>query len=500
MPFSFFSKKSNSFAGNVLRLVTGATFAQALGLLVAPIVTRLFAPEAFGVFALFSAMTAIISVIVCLRYELAIMLPKTDEEAVNIVAVSLCSGILITVFSALLIFFGSDYILKLVKAPELKNYLWLIPVFVLFGGLGATLNGWNSRTKHFGRLSLIQIISSIITQTTKLIAGFAGFVSGGVLILTTLLGTIVSTGMLGKQIWKDDQKLFVNSVRWDKIRAAFVRYKKFPLIDTWGALLNGISWQLPALMLSSFFSISVVGLYALGLTVLQRPLSIIAGALSQVFYQRANEDKHIKGNNAELVENLMDKLMFVGIMPTAILAMVGEELFAVVFGTRWAEAGRYTQILAPWIFFWFISSPLSTLFLAYERQGAALSVHSFIFITRVISLYIGGIYQNIYLALGLFSGTGIIAYAGVVVWNIRLAQANANRIFLNFIKYILYSIPISISLFVFKYICEFSSLILLSAAFIMCIIYAAIFKDKIKNAFANFNLPWQNTEKEGSVF
>ncbi len=351
MPFSSFTKKSNSFSGNVLRLVTGATFAQALGLLVAPIVTRLFAPEAFGVFALFAAMTSIIGVIVCLRYELAIMLPETDEEAANIVAVSLCAAILITIISALIVFSGSDYILRLIKAPELKNYLWLIPVFVFLSGLGAALNGWNSRTKHFGRLSLIQIISSVITQITKLAAGFAGLVSGGVLILTTLWGSVVSTSMLGRQIWKDDKALFTSNVQWQKIKNGFIRYKKFPLIDSAGGLLNTISWQLPALMLSSFFSVSVVGLYALGLTVLQRPLSIISGALSQVFYQRANEEKHINGNNGALVENLMDKLMFVGILPTAVLAMISEELFAVLFGARWSEAGRYTQILAPWIFF-----------------------------------------------------------------------------------------------------------------------------------------------------
>lgn len=497
---TFFStKKSNSFSGNVLRLLTGATFAQAVGLLVAPIVTRLFAPEAFGVFAVFTAMTAIISVIACLRYELAIMLPETDEEAANIVAVSLCSAILITAVSALIIFFGSDYILRLINAPRLKSYIWLIPVFVFFSGLGVTLNYWNSRTKHYGRLSLIQIISSIITQTTKLMAGLAGFVSGGVLILTTLLGSVLSTGMLGRQIWKDDKDLFTGNVRWQKIKNGFSRYKKFPLIDSAGGLLNTISWQLPALMLPPFFSVSVVGLYALGLTVLQRPLSIISGALTQVFYQRATEEKHIKGNNGALVENLMDKLMFVGILPTAVLAIIGEELFAVLFGSRWSEAGRYMQILAPWIFFWFISSPLSTLFLAYEKQGAGLSVHSLIFITRVVSLYTGGVYHNIYLALGLFSATGIIAYASVVVWNIRLAQANGNRIFLNFIEYFLYSLPILVILFVLKYIFEFSPLFLLSAAFIMCLIYVAIFKDKIKNALANFNVPWQNTEKEGGV-
>ena len=75
--------------------------------------------------------------------------------------------------------------------------------------------------------------------------------------------------------------------------------------------------------------------------------------------------------------------MFIGILPTVILSMVGEELFMVVFGERWVDAGRYTQILAPWVFFTFIASPLSTIFLVYERQGAALFVNLIIFILHL---------------------------------------------------------------------------------------------------------------------
>jgi O-antigen/teichoic acid export membrane protein len=483
---SSFTKPSNSFSGNVLKLVTGATLVQTLSILISPIVTRLFAPEAYGISALFLSITGIIGVIVCLRYELAIMLPKTHEEAVNVLAVSLCSVLLITILSALIVIWGSDYILLLIKAPVLKNYLWLIPVAVFLSGVSAALNYWNARTKHFGRLSVVQIISSITTQPTKLAAGFAGFVSGGVLIVTSMLGDMVSAGALAGLIWRDDKKLFVRHVRWRGIADGFVRFRKFPIIDTWGGLLNAISWQLPALMLSSFFSLSVVGFYALGLTVLQAPLRIIYGALAQVFYQKACAEKDVKGNNGKLVENLMDKLMFVGILPTMVLATVGEELFAVVFGGRWVEAGRYAQILAPWIFFWFISSPLSTLFLVYERQGAALSVNSIIFITRVISLYIGGIYQNIYLALGLFSVTGIAAYAFYAAWNIRLARANGRRILFNFFKYSLHSLPVLLCLFLVKYTFKFGPIVILSSALFMVTFYFFAFRSKYIPLLAAF--------------
>lgn len=473
-----FTQPSNSFSANVLKLVMGAVLAQALGILIMPIVTRLFAPEAFGIAAIFASLTGIVGVIVCLRYELAIMLPETNEEAINVVGVALLSVVIVTSITALIIWLLSDKILGLLNAPQLRNYLWLVPLAIFLQGIILALNYWNSRTKHFGRLSVVQVISSVTTQITKLTAGFAGFVSGGVLIGASVLGILVSSGMLGSQIWRDDKKLFIHHLRWRRMANGFIRFIKFPLIDSWGGLLNGISWQLPALMLSSFFPLSVVGFYAVALVVIKTPLSIIAGALSQVFYQKTAGEKTIKGNNAALVENLMDKLMFVGILPTMILAMVGEELFTVVFGGKWVEAGRYTQILAPWGFFWFISSPLSALFSVYERQGTALSVHSMIFITRVASLYIGGIYHNVYLALGLFSLTGIVSYAFVALWNVRLAKANGRIILCSFFKYLLCSLPVFFCLFLVKYMFQLGSISILTSAACLGVLYLFAFREK----------------------
>lgn len=194
------AQTSSSFASNVLKLVTGSVFAQGLGILVIPIVVRLFAPEAFGVAALFASITGIIGVLVCLRYEVSIMLPKTDEEAANLLGVSLCSVLIITAISALIILFAKEPIIRLLKAPELAKYLWLVPITVLISGIFLALNYWNSRTKHFGRLSIARVISSTTTQATKLGLGFAGYVSSGVLIGTGILGSLVSTAVLGGQV------------------------------------------------------------------------------------------------------------------------------------------------------------------------------------------------------------------------------------------------------------------------------------------------------------
>lgn len=439
----------------------------------APIVTRLFAPEAFGVAALFASITGIIGVVACLRYELAIMLPKTDEKAANLLGVSLCFVLIITGISALIIFFAGDIVADLLKSPDLKKYLWLIPVSVFGGGTFLALNYWNSRTKHFGRLSIARVISSITTQAIKLGAGFAGFVSGGVLIGTGILGQVVSTFVLGGQIWRNDRHLFKKSIRWERMIAGMHRYRKFPAIDIWGGLLNTTSWQLPALLLSFFFSPIIVGYYALGTAVIRMPMDIIGGAIAQVFYQKACDAKN-KGESAQVVENVYKRLVAIGLFPMLLLCLVGQDLFSVVFGHNWAEAGLYTQILAPWMFFVFISSPLSTLFSVFERQGSALIVHSAIFLTRLVSLYIGGVLGNVYIALGLFSVTGVFVYGGLSAWNLKIAKVPINIFFITLFRYFLYFLPVGVSLLMLKLWYDISPVFVLVISLITLGVYSLI--------------------------
>jgi len=280
-------KNISPFSIDVLKLVTGTTIAQAIGILASPILTRLYGPEAFGLFAIFTSITSIIGVIACMRYELAIMLPERDEDAINILGLCMLMVVVITVFTTVIIFFGGGLITNLLQASGLKTYLWLVPPFVFISGIFLALNYWNSRTRQFGRLSVARITNSFGTTTVQLGAGLSGFTSGGSLIGAGLVGMLVSTGVLGLQIWRDDDVKFKKSVKWRGIIKVMKRYKKFPLIDSISALLNTISWQLPVILLSAFFSPVIVGFYALGMRVLQLPMSFIGGALAQVFFSES---------------------------------------------------------------------------------------------------------------------------------------------------------------------------------------------------------------------
>lgn len=405
-------EKGTSFGDDVLKLVSGTTAAQALSILAAPLMTRLYAPDAYGTLALFTSITSVLGVLACVRYELSIMLPRSDEEATNLLAVSLAFATLVSALTIPLIWWGRDPLLRWLNAAELAPYLWLVPPAVFVGGAFMALNYWNSRTRQFGRLSAARVTSGVATTSAMLGAGYAGHATAGSMIGASVGGQAIATAVLGAQVWRDDGQMFRRTVHWRQMLSGVKRYRKFPLFSAGAGLLNTASWQLPAFLLFRFFSSTVVGYYALGFRILQMPMTLIASAIAQVFFQRASE-AHVQGKLASLVEDTLRRLVMIGLFPTLMLTLVGRDLFAIVFGLKWAEAGVYTQILSLWALVWFISSPMSVLFSVLEKQEVGVMWNLVNFAARLLSLGIGGALGNPRLAVFLFGCSGVLIYGGM---------------------------------------------------------------------------------------
>ena len=442
-----FKKQNNTFKGDVLRLVSGTGLAQIIALAAAPILARLYGVEAFGIFALFSAITGIIIPLANMRYELSIILPKNDEEAANLLALSLAITILISALAILIIWVAGESILTLINATELFFYIWLIPIAIFTGGINTALNYWSTRTKHFTQLSIARVINQFTTTGGSLGLGFAGHTSSGSLISASIAGQIVATLILAVQIFWSNGKLIFSSIHLHGILAGIKRYKKFPIFSSWGALLNAASWQIPVLMLGAFFSPVVVGLYSIGFRLIQIPMNLIGSSISQVFFQRGSEAK-ANGDLARIVEGLFNRLLIIGLLPSLIIMIIGAELFAYVFGEDWREAGVYVQILAPWALVWFISSPLSTIYAIQERQKEELTIHGIIFIFRVAAITIGGLYGDARLAITLFSLGGIISYGYLIRQIFKLSNLSIitalRKAYKPAITAIIFSLPIAL--------------------------------------------------------
>jgi len=405
----------NSFVLNSAKLLAGSVVAQGLGVVVVPILSRLFAPEAFGVAALFMSIAGIISVVACLRYDLSIMSPSSDEEASNLLGLSLLFVILVSGITYVIMLFADEHIAVLLKAPKILSLLWLIPIAVFSNGAFLAFTYWNSRKQNFGRLSIVRLVSSAVTQVGSIAAGFGGFVGGGALVVARILGQFISMIMLGVQIWRSDHRLFIENINWDKMITGLKRYKLFPIFNTWSAFLNTASQILPNLFLGYFFSTKVVGFFSFAIFVLFLPTSLIGQAIGQVFFQKSSQAKH-QGRLGFLVNGVYQRLVALSLFPLIIIMILGKDLFAFIFGPEWSEAGVYAQILSPWIFVAFIYSPLTYLFIVLEAQKEALITDTTLFILRCIALIIGGYLSDQRMAILLFSLVGTIVLCGMIVW------------------------------------------------------------------------------------
>lgn len=406
--------QSTTFALDVLKIVSGTTIAQIIVILSSPILTRLYGPEAFGILGIFFSITTIIGVVACMSLEHAILLPKKDEEAANLLGMSFIIVAIVSSLTLPIVYFGGDLIAGLLGAPELRPCLILVPPFVFVSGIFLALNSWNSRTKHFGRLAVAQVTQSFASTGIRLGSGFAGYTTGGSLIGAQVVGSLVSTGILGGQIWRDDHVLLRRSISWKRMLDVLKRYRKFPLVDSGSRLLNAVSWQLPVFLLAAFFSPETAGFYTLGFMVFQMPMSLIGSSIAKVFLQRASVAR-FDGTLSILVENVFRILVIVGTFPFLVMTLLGPELFSVIFGEVWAEAGLYVQILGFWAFVWFLASPISALYAVLEKQEFGLQVHAMNFATRLISLVFGALAGSPIIALLLFAGSGLLVYGYLII-------------------------------------------------------------------------------------
>lgn len=457
------------FITNVLKLVSGSVIAQAAGVLLIPVISRLYSPADFGVFQVFLSIAGILAVVSCLSYHLAIMLPKEDEDAANLAVLSV---VLVTATSAVsgvvLVLFAGP-IATALNFPDLAGYVGLIPVIVFLNGLFFVLNYWLSRREKFGTVAGGRVANSLVNKGVQIGAGV-----GAPSPLGLIGGTAAGYGaadLLMLRTVRSDFALF-SAVTPARIRALAVRYKKFPIFTSWSTAANEVSRQISPLFLAFFFNSVVVGLYSLAYQVVSLPLGLVGTAVSQVFFQRASEERKRTGDIGPIVEEVHRRLVAISIFPMLLLLLIGQELFVFFLGPQWYEAGFYVKLLVPWIFFMFVSSPLTTIFSVLEKQGAGLVFDLLLLASRLASLTIGGMTGDPVIAILLFSLTGALFCAFMNLWLLKLAGLDYARESYLWCVDLATGIIIAAPLIAAK-ILAFSPLVLLAVASVVTVVYYA---------------------------
>jgi len=401
----------SAYSRNVITLMTGTGLAQAMPIAISPILTRMYKPEDFGIFAMIMAIVYISSVVVTGRYELAIMLPKNDRDAFNLLALALGLTCVVSIFLFVLIFLLNTQIAFLLGIPQLADWLFWIPASTLLTGIYSSLNYWSNRKSNYRRLAISRVIQAFSTSLPQLALGFLKASSAG-LLSGQLIGQIAASLMLGRLIYRESQDKTL-SLCWGRMMALAKKYKDFPryLIVAHG--FNTASGHIPVLFLGSLFNTAIAGYYTLVQRVMGAPMALVARALGDVFQQEASKAYGNTGNCRVIYVTTFKRLLVIASPFFVVFFFVAPVLFDWFFGKDWEIAGVYAQILTPMFFFQFITSPLSSMFMIAERQKLDLCWQIALFGVVILSFVFGYILESPKLSFIFFS----FAYSTMYIIN-----------------------------------------------------------------------------------
>jgi len=201
------------------------------------------------------------------------------------------------------------------------------------------------------------------------------------------------------------------------------------MLNTWGALLNTASSQIPIILLGTLYSSTSVGFYALGYRTLIVPVSLVGNSISTVFLERAAKERTDPERLKQLVLKTYRTLLTLSAILFPVMTFYGDLIIPWLFGANWLEAGRYVQWMSIWLVFVLASSPLSHIFTILERQGLSLIMNIVIFASRVIAM-VGSMIIGLdaYQMIIVFSLTGVLAYLVMCITVLRVVKSSLKEI------------------------------------------------------------------------
>ena len=158
------------------------------------------------------------------------------------------------------------------------------------------------------------------------------------------------------------------------LRAAVRRFRRFPLVAMPSALVNSAGLEVPLLLVAALYGDVRAGLLGLTVRVVGGPSRVIGQAVHQVFSGESSAAiREARGTLGRTVRMSVRRLLLVGAVPAAVLLAAGPELFGLVFGPEWSEAGTYARLLALAYLAQFAVAPVSATLFLLERQGRELA-------------------------------------------------------------------------------------------------------------------------------
>lgn len=410
------------FFRNLLTLLSGTTLAQAVPLLAMPLLSRLYSPDDFGIASVFLSLSGILAVVSTARYELAIMLPPEDQKA----SALLHSALIINTLFCVLLMAGAlafgDRLAVLSGEPRLAQWMPYVALSVWLLGCYQCVTYWANRKKVFSGIAWAGVTQSGTGTGIKIGLGLKNASAFG-LIWGSVIGQAFAL-LTGCYVVLKKSPPHLRLPNREQALGLLKKYSVYPKYNLPHAFMNTLSGSFPVFVFTTWFSTEISGLFGFVLTVGFRPLSLFTQSMLQVLSQKIIEAAHQGRDIGVMVKKSVTATARWFAPALLVVGVFAPWLFGLVFGSEWREAGVYLQYLLPWFFMTLLVGPLSFLPEMFFRQKKAMLIDLIYLVLRGGALVLGFLFSDVYLALLLYSVSGILMLSYTLHWYLQLAQQN----------------------------------------------------------------------------
>lgn len=345
-------------------LVISTIVGQVIYILISPLLTRLYNSSDLGLLGLISSISSIMATVVTLRYELAIIGAKNDNDSEKLVTISLILTFILATFFSIIIFF----IIKshIIKNFELKiEFVPLIFVTTLSYAATYTFRSLFTRNNDFPLVARINIWQGVARAVLQIVGAPLGAFG-----LTA--GEAIGRGFglpLSFRKTKMLVKIFEVLKNPISLKAVAIEYANFPKYVLPSSLFDTLAGLILLPVISAFYGLGTSGYFALAQRILAAPLALVGTTIADIFHFQIAK-MQVENSDAILSTfwSTAKLLAIVGLVPAFGLFFFGEWIFSRIFGNQWRLTGELVSIMTPWMFVQFVTSPLSRIILLSKRQ------------------------------------------------------------------------------------------------------------------------------------
>lgn len=362
-----------SFLGNAVALVVAALASQAINLGASLITARFYGPAEIGVFGLFTVAFTLATFAASWSFEIAIVTVDTDEEANEVAVFIIAAATLIAALVATAVILIE--LLPEVVAPSLslRRALLPLPLALLFAGANAAGTNLAVRRREFARVSIYRIVTAMSTAAAQI--GFFAFAMPASqlavgFVVGQAAGLLVLSSALLRAIGAVDIRNSAMTVLWHTARL----HRRHFFYTTPYSAVTQVYYQLPLILIGAFLGTKEVGYFSLAYRTTFVPMTLMPGALAQVFFPELARDR----NRLGLWESrLLTSMLGIGVLLAPIVSVIlvwGPEIYSAILGNAWRDAGLFAQVMICANLMNGLASGYDRVYFVLHRQRTALVV------------------------------------------------------------------------------------------------------------------------------